>query len=81
MAVTTDEQWILTLEALPRPTPAAIRVRRLLKYALRQLGFKCVRLDEPGEMKRLRQLVEALIERCARQSELLSRQAQQERTG
>ncbi len=81
MALTTDEQWVLTLEALSRPTPVAVRVRRLLKYALRQLGFKCVRLDEPGEMKRLRQRVEALTERCARQSELLSRQAEQKHTG
>jgi len=38
------ERFLLTLEALPSDVPSSNRLRRLLKYALRGLGLKCVRL-------------------------------------
>ena len=41
----------LDFEALPDPVPAVLRLRRLLKYALRAAGFRCVRHAElkPGD--------------------------------
>jgi hypothetical protein len=58
------EQWHLTLVALPSSVPAANRIRRLLKFALRGLGLKCVALDEPAELARLRaELAELKAER------------------
>jgi hypothetical protein len=74
------ELWCLTLRVLPRHTSGAVRVRRLLKYALRGLGLKCVRLAEPEEMQRLRKIIDGLAERIAAQSELLSREAQRRNT-
>ncbi len=35
----------LTFRALPDDVPPAIRIRRLLKHALRSLGLKCVRVE------------------------------------
>jgi hypothetical protein len=70
------ELWCLTFRVLPRHTSGAIRVRRLLKYALRCLGLKCVRLAEPDEMHRLRKIIDGMAARIAAQSELLARAAE-----
>lgn len=36
------ERYTLTVEALPRPVPAAVRLRALLKALLRAWGFRCL---------------------------------------
>jgi hypothetical protein len=36
----------LILRPQPSPTPVAVRLRRLLKYALRVVGLKCLRVEE-----------------------------------
>ena len=72
------ELWTFTIRVSPGNTPGAIRVRRLLKYALRSLGLRCVRLAEPEEMTRLRKLVDSLAARVAAQSELLTARAERE---
>lgn len=42
------EDWHLTLRSLPGWTiPVAVRVRRVLRYALRACGLRCVSLREP----------------------------------
>jgi hypothetical protein len=38
----TKLTYTITLEALPQSVPEIVRLRRLLKLALRQLGFRCV---------------------------------------
>jgi hypothetical protein len=38
--------YTITLEPLPEGPPAEIRIRRLLKIALRMLGLKCVNVTE-----------------------------------
>jgi hypothetical protein len=40
-----EREWRLIFLPLPDDVPAAIRIRRLLKTALRQLRLKCVRLE------------------------------------
>jgi hypothetical protein len=35
----------LTLQPLPHALPASVRVRQLLKLALRSLGLRCVRIE------------------------------------
>lgn len=80
MSEPAGEKWSFTFRVLPRDTPGAIRVRRLLKFALRTLGLKCIRLAEPQETTRLRQLTQALAERVAAQSELLARAAERRAT-
>ena len=70
------ELWSFTIRVLPRDTCGAVRIRRLLKYALRGLGSQCVRLAEPDKMQLLRQLVNSLAARCARQAELLAARAE-----
>jgi hypothetical protein len=45
------ERFAFTLVALPSPRPAALRVRELLKLALRRCGLKAERvepLEPPG---------------------------------
>jgi hypothetical protein len=37
-----DIPFVITLRARPAPIPAAIRVRHLLKFALRSLDLRCV---------------------------------------
>lgn len=44
--------WGFAFEALPGDVPARIRVRRLLKTALRRDGLKCVGYN-PGELREL----------------------------
>jgi hypothetical protein len=39
-----SDTYTLTFRPLPDEAPAAIRVRRLLKHALRALRLKCVRI-------------------------------------
>lgn len=50
-----DNLWTLTLRVRPGPTPAAARVRRLLKIA-RGYGLDCVRLGGPEEERRAQAL-------------------------
>ena len=38
------ERFVITLELLPSTVPTPIRLKRLLKYALRCLGLKCTRI-------------------------------------
>lgn len=76
MSKPAGELWSFTLEVLPRDTSGAVRVRHLLKYALRGLGLKCVRLAEPDEVVRLRKIIDGLAARIAQQSELLTRAAE-----
>lgn len=38
------ERWALVFEPLDDAVPAPVRVRRLLKYALRGLRLKCVNM-------------------------------------
>lgn len=40
------ERFTLTLEASNSTVPAIIRLRRLLKLALRTFGFRCVRCEQ-----------------------------------
>lgn len=35
------EKWVIVLRALPDPVPSAVRMRKLLKTALRSLGLRC----------------------------------------
>jgi hypothetical protein len=51
MAMTRrPETWTIRITPLASTVPAANRVRRLLKYALRACGLRCTAvLDEPGE--------------------------------
>lgn len=42
----TAPRYHLTLEAQPEAVPAVIRLRRLLKVALRGFGLKCVAVAE-----------------------------------
>ena len=70
------ETWILTVR-VPRDVQNAGRfVARLLKHLLRTWRVKCTALKESDEVIRLRQLVNSLADRCARQSELLSHAAE-----
>jgi hypothetical protein len=39
---TTTPRFVLTLEPLPDPAPPAVRLRALLKFALRRLRLRCV---------------------------------------
>ena len=38
--------YLIRLKPLPSPRPAAVRIRLLLKWALRQAGLKCVEIRE-----------------------------------
>lgn len=70
------ELWSFTVKVLPWTTPGAVRVRRLLKFALRQLGLKCVRLADPDEVLRLRKIIDGMAARIAAQGELLAARAE-----
>jgi hypothetical protein len=41
--------YILTLRALPSDVPPEIRLRQLLKIALRRFGMKCIDHREAGK--------------------------------
>jgi hypothetical protein len=41
------ERWLIELVALPDPCPAAVRVRAMLKRALRSHGLRCVLVRDP----------------------------------
>ena len=46
MSSNRPEDWCLTFRPLPGwSTPVAVRVRKLLKMALRSFGLRCVSLD------------------------------------
>jgi hypothetical protein len=38
-------QFTITFRALPHPAPATVRLRRLLKLALRSLAFRCMSVE------------------------------------
>lgn len=40
--------WVIELMPLPHSTPTAVRVRKLLKIALRELGLKAVCIRNPS---------------------------------
>jgi hypothetical protein len=42
------ERYLVTLGALPDATPAAVRLRALLKHALRRLRQRCLDAREAG---------------------------------
>lgn len=46
MTSETNPQYRLTLEAQPDKVAANARLKRLLKIAIRQLGLKCVKIQE-----------------------------------
>lgn len=51
--MTKPETYTLTFQAADNDSPPVdVRVRRLLKCALRSFGLKCVRLDEPPNPNR-----------------------------
>jgi len=41
--------WTLTFRSTPNSVPEEIRMRRLLKAALRQFGFRCVSTAKAAE--------------------------------
>jgi hypothetical protein len=43
----TPEIWTLTFRPLPSPIPPELRIKALLKRALRQHGLRCVYIGEP----------------------------------
>ncbi len=46
MRVDRQDQYVVTLEAQPQAIPGVIRLRRLLKLALRSYGFRCRRIEQ-----------------------------------
>ena len=46
-AKTDPERWVLTFRPLADAIPSELRIRRLLKFALRSLKLRCVRLGQP----------------------------------
>jgi hypothetical protein len=40
-------EWVLTFRPLADAIPSELRIRRLLKFALRSLKLRCVRLGQP----------------------------------
>ena len=44
-----NKQYVIVLKATPHPSPAIVRLRRLLKTALRAYGLKCVECRETPE--------------------------------
>jgi hypothetical protein len=82
------EQILLVLRPLPDELPWAVRLRHVLKRALRSWQLKCVeaRLVGSGDLQpapadaaevvRLQALVETLTDRVEAQSELLSKRAE-----
>jgi hypothetical protein len=48
------ERWCIVIEPQPGAVPAPTRIKRWLKAGLRFYGLRCVRLDEPAELVRLR---------------------------
>lgn len=75
------ERFALEIRALRDPdgVPPAIRVKQWLKVGLRRFYLRAAIIDpaacDPGELQRLRQLVNAMAKRIADQAELLARRA------
>jgi hypothetical protein len=44
--MTDGPRYLLTVEAQPGPVPAPVRLRRMLKYALRVCGLRCLSAEE-----------------------------------
>ena len=42
-------EWVIRLVPLDRPVPVALRIRKLLKFALRALGLRCVEVAERAD--------------------------------
>jgi hypothetical protein len=51
-----DDDWVLVVRPLPTGIPAAVRVRRLLKFAGRVLGLRVVQVRDatPEEARTMR---------------------------
>lgn len=49
MTTTNRPVYLIRLQAQPSDIPVSVRLRRLLKYALRATGFKCLELVQVGE--------------------------------
>jgi hypothetical protein len=47
--VPEPEKWVLTFVALDDPAPVAVRVRNLLKRALRSFTLRCVAISGSAE--------------------------------
>jgi hypothetical protein len=45
------DDWVIVFRALKSDTPATIRIRHLLKRALRTFGLKCLSIDRPATTK------------------------------
>lgn len=41
-----EPNYVIEFRPQPSAVPAPLRIRRLLKYALRSLGLKCISLQE-----------------------------------
>jgi hypothetical protein len=54
------ETWTLVFQALPSWEPAPVRIRRLLKTAVRRDRLRCLCLDECREVEQLKKKVAAL---------------------
>jgi hypothetical protein len=54
-ALTAPEEWVVGFVPMPSNIPVPIRVRRMLKYALRSCELRAVRIRDPlpGEMPNL----------------------------
>jgi hypothetical protein len=76
------QRFRLELVALPASTPAVVRVRALLKHALRVLRLRAVDAKEApdlqAEVQRLQGIVDGLTARVAAQAELLEGRAGKE---
>ncbi len=85
---TIRQRFLLTIEATDSEIPVPVRLRRFLKSALRSYGLRCTRAVEDcpdqaeqlaqarEEIRRLQAMIEGMVERIARQSELLARNAE-----
>jgi hypothetical protein len=45
-SVLTGDRYVLTLVARKSAIPAEVRMRRLLKFALRSLALRCISLEK-----------------------------------
>jgi hypothetical protein len=61
------EQVEITLRALPDAVPVAVRLRAVLKFALRSCRLRCLRvIDVPGDVRADREGDRSTESTCAR---------------
>lgn len=77
------ERWVLILDVRDEVAPVAVQMRRLIKHIGRRWGIRCRGFSEDKrlfelseENKLLRQMIDGMAERIARQAELLARAAE-----